>query len=303
MAEEKKVKTTKTTAAKADKPATKSAPKKVAAKPASETKKPAVKKATTKTTSASKNDTSTSKVKITKTSKTAKAKEENVVLATKTESGALNVSTKTNETKKAIQEPLKATAKSKLNSTIWSVEKKYDQAIFDTIMSERASRRQGTHHTKTREEVSGTGKKPFRQKGTGNARQGTLRAPQMVGGGIAWGPRNTRNYKLKVNKSTRRHALNAALAYASEREAVVIENLKMATISTKSLITKLKEFNADKLRRVLIVSDDENLFLSARNLRNVKITKVTSLLVEDLIALDALFISEDDIKVLESLVG
>ncbi|OYD27145.1 large subunit ribosomal protein L4 [Mycoplasma testudineum] len=198
---------------------------------------------------------------------------------------------------------LKASPSSKLQSTIFEVEKKYDQAIFDVIISERASRRQATHKTKSRAEVSGTGKKPFRQKGTGNARAGTLRAPHMVGGGVALGPKTNRNYTTKVNKAVRRHALNSALAYLKDANAVIVDDLKMEKISTKALVTKLASFNADKLRRVLIISDDLNLFMSARNLPFVKVTKVTWILIEDLVQSDALIINENAIKYLEGLVG
>lgn len=306
--------TTKKTSAEQVKEIKKPVVKKVATEAkVKETKKPALaKKATSTKKPVIKKESAPKKVikKITtkKDSKTKKDQSDQKlveqILSTETTDGKINVATINVDVKKdQVKSKFLGAETDQLNEVVFKVAKNYDQAIFDTILSERASRRQGTHHTKTRAEVSGTGKKPFRQKGTGNARQGTLRAPHMRGGGVALGPRNQVNYHLKVNKSTRRHALNAALSYLAQANAVAISDLKMNDISTKALIEKLKELNADNLRKVLIVSADQNLFLSARNLANVKVTKVSSLLVEDLIGADALILSATDIEYLERLLG
>ncbi|MGY6171917.1 50S ribosomal protein L4 [Candidatus Mycoplasma pogonae] len=176
------------------------------------------------------------------------------------------------------------------------------QAIYDTILSERASKRQGTHKVKNRGEVSGTGKKPWAQKGTGKARTASLRTPVFVGGGRAFGPTTNRNYELKVNKKVRKLALCSALTELATAQEVLVKELTLSKISTKELVATLKQDQLDQLRYVVVVSNDENVFKSARNLKNVVVVKVASLSVEQLVRADALIISESDIKYLEGLV-
>lgn len=189
-----------------------------------------------------------------------------------------------------------------LNSKIFEFEKNYDQAIFDCILSERASRRQGTHKVKNRAEVSGTGKKPWKQKGTGKARAGSLRNPIFVGGGRAFGPSVNRNYKISINKKVRLNALMASLFALAKSNSVLLKTFSLEKPSTKDLVEELRKINASNLKRILLVSDDKNIFLSARNLKNVKVTKVTSLMIEDLVAADLLILSNENIKYLEGLI-
>ncbi|UVD81779.1 50S ribosomal protein L4 [Mycoplasma iguanae] len=190
----------------------------------------------------------------------------------------------------------------KLPEAVFGLEQVSSQAIFDAIIAERASRRQGTHKVKTRGEVSGTGKKPWAQKGTGKARTASLRTPVFVGGGRAFGPTVERNYTIKINKKVRRLALFSALTELAKAEAILVKEIKVSKISTKELVSQLQEEQIASLRHVLLVTSDENTFKSAKNLKNVITTKVNSLSVEDLVLADVLVISESDIKVLEGLV-
>ena len=134
-----------------------------------------------------------------------------------------------------------------------------------------ANQRAGTAHTKTRGEVSGGGKKPFRQKGLGRARQGSIRAPQFVGGGVAHGPRNNRNWSQKLNKKQKRVALKYALNEKAQNEKLfVVENIKIESGKTKDATKWLNEINQ---RDYLIIVDemDEKTFLAFRNIPNVYI--------------------------------
>ena len=175
------------------------------------------------------------------------------------------------------------------------------QAIFDSIMSERAAQRQGTHKAKTRAEVSGGGKKPFRQKGTGNARQGSIRSPQWVGGGVAWGPTPEKNYTLKVNKKVRRLAFASALTLKANANAVITNDFTgFDKPNTKELIKQMSALNLKpEFKKVLIVSDDVNVWKSASNLPKVFATKFTGLTIESIVNADAIIFSKNAMSKLE----
>lgn len=164
------------------------------------------------------------------------------------------------------------------------------QVIFDTIMSERASRRQGTHSTKTRAEVRGGGKKPWRQKGTGNARQGSIRSPQWVGGGVAWGPKPDRNYELKVNKKVKRLAFASALTLKANDQAVLVHDFAKSEVpSTKDLLAQIKGLNLkDSFKKVIIITNDPIIWKSASNLQKVYATRYANLTVEAIVNADVL---------------
>ncbi|QJG67146.1 50S ribosomal protein L4 [Mycoplasma phocoenae] len=185
---------------------------------------------------------------------------------------------------------------------LFGLEELHAQAVFDTIMSDRASRRFSTHKVKNRGEVSGTGKKPWRQKGTGRARTGSLRTPVFVGGGRAFGPTTNKNYSLKVNKKVRALAVKSALSQLAKAKHVLVHEFTLENPSTKEFAKQLKDNNLDSLKHVLVVTSNLNVFLSARNMQNVETVKVTSLQVEALIAADVLVISSEDLKALERLV-
>ncbi|MGX9358603.1 50S ribosomal protein L4 [Mycoplasma sp. 128] len=193
-------------------------------------------------------------------------------------------------------------ASDKLPQRLFGLEEVHAQAIFDTILSDRASRRFSTHKVKNRGEVSGTGKKPWRQKGTGRARAGSMRSPIWVGGGRAFGPTTAKNYSLKVNKKVRALAVKSALSQLAQAQQVFVHEYKLAKPSTKELVSQLKATGLADVKNVLLVTSDENVFLSARNLQNVVTVKVSSLSVERLLAADVMVISENDVKVLEGLV-
>ncbi len=174
------------------------------------------------------------------------------------------------------------------------------QAIFDTIMSERASVRQGTHKVKNKGEVSGTGKKPWAQKGTGRARAGSLRSNVFVGGGVAFGPTANRNYNLKVNKKVRKNALHSALTLKANDKAVIVQELKMTKISTKELIKTIEGLKLkDTQKKLLIITNNDIVFKSSQNLKKIATKKVASLSVESIINADVIVISSEDIKYLE----
>lgn len=160
-----------------------------------------------------------------------------------------------------------------------------NQAIFDVVLQQRASWRQGTHDTKTRSEVSGGGKKPYRQKGTGNARQGSIRATQYRGGGIAFGP-TPRTYGFKLNRKVRRLALKGAISAKAQNENfIVLDSVAMESAKTKEFVKVMDAFKLD--RKVLFVVDAEddfvNAFMSLRNLPNAAMITVDGVNVFDVL--------------------
>ena len=160
--------------------------------------------------------------------------------------------------------------------------------------------RQGTHSTKTRSEVSGGGRKPWRQKGTGNARQGSIRAVQWRHGGIAHGPK-PRDYSKKMNKKERRLALKSALSYkAKDKDIILLENISMETNKTKDMLNILNTLNIADYKLLLIVNElTDNVCLSARNLGNVKIVLPTEVNTYDVMNADKLVITMDALQTLE----
>ncbi len=168
------------------------------------------------------------------------------------------------------------------------------QAIFDAVVMQQASLRQGTHKTKTRMEVSGGGKKPWRQKGTGRARQGSTRAPQWRGGGIAFGP-TPRSYATKLNRKVRRLALRSALSEkAAQEKMIVVDALKFEAIKTKEFVKIMDAFKLDSktLFVVDIEEDFDNAFLSMRNIPNAMMLTVEGLNVFDIANADKLVMTE-----------
>ena len=152
----------------------------------------------------------------------------------------------------------------KLNKDIFGIEPN-NNVLHDAIILARASLRQGTNDTKTRSEVSGGGRKPWRQKGTGRARQGSIRAVQWRGGGIAFGP-TPRDYSKKMNRKERRLALKSALTIKSE-DMIVLDELKVATPKTKDMIKFLEGLKLNDTKTLIIVKElDENIILATRNL-------------------------------------
>ena len=172
-------------------------------------------------------------------------------------------------------------------------------AMHLCVVSYLANRRQGTQSTLTRSEVSGGGKKPWRQKGTGRARQGSTRAPQWYHGGIAHGPK-PRDYQKSVNKKVRRLAMKSALsAKLADDELIVLSELKLDEIKTKAVADMIKALNVGK--KVLIVLPEKNdvIYRSARNIAGVKTTLVNTLNVYDILNCDTVIVLKDAVSKIE----
>lgn len=174
-----------------------------------------------------------------------------------------------------------------------------DAVLYDAITLARNSMRQGTHDTKTRSEVSGGGRKPWRQKGTGRARQGSTRAPHWTGGGVVFGP-HPRSYDKKQNRKERRLALRSALSYKVIEDAmIVVENFNLESGKTKEAIEVLNNIKAEK--KIMIVVDElnENTVLATRNLNNVILLTADEINVYDIINTNNMVITTAAIKKIE----
>ena len=186
----------------------------------------------------------------------------------------------------------------KLNDSSWNIETN-DAIVKKAIDLQLASLRQGTHKTKTRSEVSGGGRKPYRQKGTGNARQGTIRAPHYRGGGVVFGV-TPRSYSFKMNRKERGLAIRSALTYkVKNNELVIVDNLELATAKTKDvkdLIVNLKLAG-----KVLFVTanDAENLYLATRNLGYAAVIMANQINVYDIVNADTVVMEEAAVKYIE----
>ena len=188
----------------------------------------------------------------------------------------------------------------KLNDNIWGIEPN-DAVLYDAVRLAMSNSRRSTASTKTRSEVSGGGRKPWRQKGTGNARQGSIRETQWRGGGIVFGPTPNKNYKKKQNKKERRLALLSALSYkAQENELIVVDAIDFKTNKTKEMTNLLSKLNITN-NKVLVVVEEltENICLAARNLANVKLVSFNEVNSFDLVSADNMLITENALKKLE----
>lgn len=187
----------------------------------------------------------------------------------------------------------------KLSDEIFGIEPN-DQTIYDAVVSKMASMRQGSHKVKNRSEVSGGGRKPWRQKGTGNARQGSIRAPHFVGGGVVFGPTTERNYLKKQNKKERRLALKSALTYkANDKEILVVEEIMLDTSKTKDFIKLLEGLNVKGKTLIVVKELTDNLILASRNLRDIKVIETHEINTFDVINYTNLVITEEAVKMLE----
>ena len=178
-----------------------------------------------------------------------------------------------------------------------------DTTLYDAIRLARNSRRQGTAETKTRSEVSGGGRKPYKQKGTGNARQGSTRSPQWPGGGIVFGPK-PRKYDKKQNRKERRLALKSALTSKfQDKELVIVENLNLVDNKTKTFNEMLKNLKVDGKALVVYADENENLFLASRNNNKVAVVAFNEINVLDLVAASYLLIDESSVKKIEEVLN
>ena len=187
----------------------------------------------------------------------------------------------------------------KLEDNIFNIEPN-DAVIKDAVVAAMAGARQGTSKVKNRSEVAGGGRKPYRQKGTGNARQGSIRAPHYRHGGIVFGP-VPRDYSKKMNKKEKRLALKSALSYkVLDKELIVVESIKFDTNKTKEMVNLLEGLNLTN-KKVLVCVEEltENVCLASRNLANVKIVLPNEINTFDLVASDNLLITADALTKLE----
>ncbi len=185
-----------------------------------------------------------------------------------------------------------------LNDAIFGV-KVNATVMHDAVVQHLANKRQGTQSALTRSEVRGGGIKPFRQKGTGRARQGTSRAPQMTGGGVVFAPK-PRDYSFKLNKKVKRLALYSALSSKVEqKQMIVLEDCKLSEAKTKEMVKVLKNLKVDT--KALIVTDikDETLVRAAANLQGVKTTLATTLCTYDILNYDMFIVTKDAVKKVE----
>lgn len=184
-----------------------------------------------------------------------------------------------------------------LNDSIFGIEVN-KAAVYEVVKNYLANQRQGTQSTKTRAEVRGGGIKPWRQKGTGRARQGSIRSPQWIHGGIALGPK-PRDYRYAVNKKMKQLALKSALsAKVAEGKIAVVESLELAEIKTKSVVAMLKAFEASKA--IIVTAEaDAKLVKSANNIQDVATSFVGALNVYELLKADKLIIAKDAVAKLE----
>ena len=185
-----------------------------------------------------------------------------------------------------------------LNKEVWNIEPN-DTVLYDAIKLAQNSARQGTSAVKNRSAVSGGGKKPWRQKGTGRARQGSTRAPHWYHGGVVFGP-TPRSYAVKQNKKERRLALKSALSYkVSDKELIVLDNFNLESNKTKEAKQILSNLKVD--RNILIVVEElnDNIVLATRNLNNVLLLQVDEINTLDVVSANVLIATEGAVKAIE----
>lgn len=185
-----------------------------------------------------------------------------------------------------------------LNDSVFGIEPNMN-VVHSVVLNYLANQRQGTQNTKTRAEVAGGGRKPWRQKGTGRARQGSIRAPQWIKGGIALGPK-PRSYKYKINKKERALAVRSVLsAKLAENELVVVDQFGLNEIKTAKFANILNNIKVEGKSLVVIPENDVNVQKSARNIKGVKTTIVDTMTVYDILSAKNLVITENAIKKIE----
>ncbi len=187
-----------------------------------------------------------------------------------------------------------------LNDKVWGLEP-HQQAIYDTVISQQAAMRQGTRKTKTRAEVRGGGRKPWRQKGTGRARQGSIRAPQWRGGGVAFGPTPNINYKKAVNKKVRKLAIRSALSIkAKESNLVILDKFIFSKPSTKDMLKVMENVKIDNQKVLIVTKEHEELVVkSSGNIPDVKTLNFQKMNIFDLLNANKLVVTEEAVNRIE----
>ena len=185
-----------------------------------------------------------------------------------------------------------------LAGSVFAIEP-HKQAMFNAVQVEQANQRQATAKTKVRHEVSGGGKKPWRQKGTGRARAGSSRSPVWVGGGTVFGPVGNQNYTLSQNKKEHQLALRSALSLKTPKDLVVVDEIKFDSKKTKDFVKMLDALKVSSKVLVVVSEIDENLFASGRNVDYARIVTPDNVSVYDLLNVDKLVMSKDAVKAVE----
>ena len=185
-----------------------------------------------------------------------------------------------------------------LSEVVFGIEPN-ETIVHTVLLNYLANQRQGTQSTKTRAEVRGGGRKPWRQKGTGRARQGSIRAPQWVKGGIALGPK-PRSYKYTVNKKERRLAIKSLLSSkVLEKELTVVDKLELAEIKTKTMVKALADLKVEGKTLIVLPENNKNVLMSARNIEGVKTITLNNINVFDLLKYNNLVLPLETVKKIE----
>lgn len=189
-----------------------------------------------------------------------------------------------------------------LNASVFGIEPN-ESVVFDAILMQRASLRQGTHKVKTRSEVRGGGRKPWRQKGTGRARQGSIRSPQWRGGGIVFGP-TPRSYSYKLPKKVRRLAIKSVLSSkVNDNNIIVLEDLTLDTAKTKEMAAILKGLSVEKKALIVTADANEAVALSARNIPGVTVVEANGINVLDVVNHEKLLITKAAVEKVEEVLA
>ena len=185
-----------------------------------------------------------------------------------------------------------------LSEAVFGIEPN-ENIVHSALVNYLANQRQGTQSTKTRAEVRGGGRKPWRQKGTGRARQGSIRAPQWIKGGIALGPK-PRSYKYTVNKKERRLAIKSLLSSkVLEKELTVVDKLELAEIKTKTMVKALADLKVEGKTLIVLPENNKNVLMSARNIEGVKTITLNNINVFDLLKYNNLVLPLETVKKIE----
>ena len=191
----------------------------------------------------------------------------------------------------------KEVGKLDLNDAVFGVEVN-EHLVHMAVLQQLANNRQGTQKAKTRSEVRGGGRKPWRQKGTGHARQGSTRAPQWTGGGVVFAP-VPRDYTFKINKKEKRAALKSALtSRVQENKLIVVDELKLDEIKTKQFAQVMKNLNVDKAL-VVINDNDQNIVMSAKNIPTVKVAQTNTINVFDILKYSTVVVTKAAVATIE----
>ncbi|ABS72565.1 50S ribosomal protein L4 [Bacillus sp. L381] len=189
-----------------------------------------------------------------------------------------------------------------LNASVFGIEPN-ESVVFDAILMQRASLRQGSHKVKNRSEVRGGGRKPWRQKGTGRARQGSIRSPQWRGGGVVFGP-TPRSYSYKLPKKVRRLAIKSVLSSkVNDNNIIVLEDLTLDTVKTKEMAAILKGLSVEKKALIVTADANEAVSLSARNIPGVTVVQANGINVLDVVNHEKLLITKAAVEKVEEVLA